>query len=108
WAVYCFGRFGATGTKSFTIDHPFDPENKTLSHYCTEGPEPLNAYSGNVITDSRGYATVRLPDWFEEINRDFRYQLTVLDDGERSDFVLVKIVQEIRNNQFSLRTSQPG
>ncbi|MFZ2873784.1 MAG: hypothetical protein WAZ94_04815 [Phycisphaerales bacterium] len=27
WAVYANGRFAASGTKSFRIDHPQDPEN---------------------------------------------------------------------------------
>jgi len=29
--------------------------------------------------DAHGAATVELPDWFETLNRDFRYQLTALD-----------------------------
>src|SRR5207247_8062990 len=46
YGVYSIGRFAATGTKSFRIDHPFDPLNKYLLHYSAEGPEPLNIYSG--------------------------------------------------------------
>jgi hypothetical protein len=65
----------------------------------------MNFYSGNVITDAQGYATVTLPDYFEAINRDFRYQLTVIDSSD--DFVLAKVVQKIRNNQFVIRTSKP-
>jgi hypothetical protein len=38
----------------------------------------MNTYNGNVITDPTGNATVTLPDWFEALNRDFRYQLTVI------------------------------
>ncbi len=106
-AVYAFGTLAATGTKSFQMDHPLDPENYYLNHFCTEGPEPMNAYSGNVVTDANGYATIALPDYFDSINRDFRYQLTVVDDGERDDFVLVKVVRKIRNNQFTIRTSAP-
>ncbi len=106
YGVYSVGRFAATGTKSFQIDHPLDPENAFLNHYCTEGPEPLDVYSGNVITDSRGYATVTLPRYFEAINKDFRYQLTVIDSSD--DFVLAKVVREIENNQFVIRTSQPS
>ncbi len=106
-AVYAVGSFAATGTKSFQMDHPLDPANYYLNHFCTEGPEPMNAYSGNVVTDANGYATIALPDYFESINRDFRYQLTVVDDGEREDFVLVKVVRKIRNNEFTIRTSAP-
>ncbi len=106
WAVFGFGDVGCTGVKSFVIDHPLDPANKILRHYCTEGPEPQNAYNGVVTTDAQGFATVQLPDYFDQINRDFRYQLTVIDSTE--DFVLAKVAQEIANNQFRVRTSQPN
>jgi hypothetical protein len=104
-AVYALGRLVASGTKSFRIDHPLMPETHYLYHFCTEGPEPMNAYSGNVTTDAQGYATVVLPAYFESINRDFRYQLTVIDNSE--DFIQVKVVREIQNNQFVIRTSKP-
>jgi hypothetical protein len=106
-AVYANGSFAATGTKSFQIDHPLNPENYYLNHFCTEGPEPYNVYRGNVVTDAKGYATIQLPDYFESINRDPTYHLTIVDDGERDDFVLVKVVRKIRNNQFTIRTSAP-
>ncbi len=106
FGVYSVGDFAATGTKSFQIDHPLWPETHYLNHFCTEAPEPLNAYSGNVVTDARGYATVQLPDYFDLINRDFRYQLTVIDDSE--DFVLAKVVRKIQNNQFVIRTNKPN
>ena len=35
-----------------------------------------NIYDGVTRTDGRGYATVRLPRWFQALNGDFRYQLT--------------------------------
>lgn len=105
FGVYSVGDFAATGTKSFQIDHPLWPETHYLNHFCTEAPEPMNAYSGNVLTDARGYATVRLPDYFDSINRDFRYQLTVIDDSD--DFVLAKVVRKIQNNRFVIRTNKP-
>ncbi len=106
-AVYAIGSLAATGTKSFQIDHPLNPENYFLNHFCSEGPEPYNVYRGNVVTDAKGYATIQLPDYFESINRDPTYHLTIVDDGERDDFVLVKVVRKIRNNQFTIRTSAP-
>jgi hypothetical protein len=105
YGVYSDGRFTASGTKAFQIDHPLQPETHFLNHFCTEAPEPLNAYSGNVTTDANGYATITLPPYFESINRDFRYQLTVIDNSD--DFVLAKVVREIQNNQFVIRTSKP-
>ena len=54
WALYAFGDFGASGLKSFRIDHPTDPENAYLVHYATESPYPQNFYSGNVTTGADG------------------------------------------------------
>lgn len=94
---------------SFKIDHPLDPANKYLYHSFVESPDMMNIYNGVVTTDARGYATVVLPDWFDTLNRDFRYQLTVVDDGYSDDFVLAKIVGGgVHDNQFALRTSAPG
>lgn len=94
------------GLKSFKIDHPLDPENKYLYHSCVESHDMMNVYNGNIVTDASGYATVTLPDWFEALNRDFRYQLTVVDDGDTADFVQVKVVRKIKGNQFTLRASR--
>ena len=72
------GNLNVMGTKNFKIDHPLDPENKYLYHAAIESSEVLNLYSGNVTTNSNGDALVQLPDWFEALNKDFRYQLTVI------------------------------
>jgi hypothetical protein len=72
---------GGTLTKhagAFRIDHPLDPEHKFLSHSFVESPDMMNLYNGNVTTDARGLATVVLPAYFEALNQDFRYQLTVI------------------------------
>lgn len=76
--VRAVGNFLASGTKSFCIDHPFDPENRYLVHYSTESPEVLNAYSGNAMLDERGEAVVALPVYFASINKDPRYTLTAV------------------------------
>ncbi|MBI5865368.1 MAG: hypothetical protein HZB38_12840 [Planctomycetes bacterium] len=92
---------------SFKIDHPLDPENKFLYHSFVESPDMMNVYNGNIVTDDRGYATVQLPDWFEALNRDFRYQLTVIDEQDSDGFVQAKIVRGVKDNQFTVRTSSP-
>ncbi len=102
YGLYSSGRFAASGTKAFQIDHPLSPETHFLNHFCTEAPEPLNAYSGNVVTDAQGYAVVQLPDYFEAVNRDFRYQLTVI-----GQFAQAIVAEEIRNNRFVIRTDKP-
>ena len=85
------------------IDHPLDPENKILRHAAMESNEVLNQYSGNIITDASGYATVTLPNYFETLNKDFRYQLTVI-----GSFSQAIIKQEVINNQFIIQTNQPS
>jgi hypothetical protein len=93
---------------SFRIDHPLDPPNKYLSHSFVESPDMMNVYNGNVTTDADGYATITMPDWFETLNKDFRYQLTVIDTNDSADFVQAKVVREVANNQFTIRTSRPS
>lgn len=76
--VYALGRFAASGTKAFRIDHPDDPTGKYLMHYCAESPEVINFYSGKVTLDATGQAIVELPAYFAKINRDPRYTLTAI------------------------------
>ena len=108
YGLFATGDSGATGLKSFRIDHPADPENKYLLHYSSESPFPQNFYSGNVVTDSNGYAWVELPDYFESINTNTKYQLTVLDETDSSDFVWAKVVKKVSGNRFRIRSNKPG
>jgi hypothetical protein len=93
----------SASTKDFKIDHPMDPANKYLVHASVESSEMKNIYDGNITTDSQGHATVRLPEWFEVLNTDFRYQLTVI-----GQFAQAIIGRKIENNQFEIRTSAPN
>ena len=94
------------GGGSFKIDHPLDPRNKYLYHSFVESPDMKNVYDGLVTTDADGFATVELPDWFEALNRDFRYQLTVIDEGD--EWVMAKVARKMEANRFAIRTSRPG
>jgi hypothetical protein len=78
WGVFAEGALGASGTKSFCIDHPDDPENMHLLHYSAESPDVINFYSGIVVLDGAGEALVELPRYFARINRDPRYALTAV------------------------------
>jgi hypothetical protein len=103
-----FGSVNITGTLSkggggFKIDHPLDPANKYLSHSFVESPEMLNIYNGHITTDDHGEATVVLPDYFETLNRDFRYQLTPI--GQMAQLA---VIGEIRDNRFTIQTDKPG
>lgn len=104
FGVYAVGDFGASGVKTFRIDHPTDPLNKYLLHYSTESPFPQNFYVGNVVTDAGGRAWVDLPDYFADINTNFKYQLTVIDSSD--DFIVAKVSREIEGNRFQIRTSK--
>jgi hypothetical protein len=101
--LFASGGLTTTGTKNFTIDHPLDPENKILRHASIESNEVLNQYSGNITTDSKGNATVTLPKYFEVLNKDFRYQLTVM-----GSFAQAIIKKEVSNNQFVIKSNRPN
>jgi hypothetical protein len=106
YAGYFNGPVRVNGTLSksggsFVIDHPLDPENRTLSHSFVESPDMMNVYNGNVVTDADGLATVTFPDWFEALNRDFRYQLTVI-----GQFAQAIVAREIEDNSFVIRTDR--
>jgi trimeric autotransporter adhesin len=91
------------GSGSFKIDHPLDPANKYLSHSFVESPDMMNVYNGNITTDRHGLATVNLPDYFEVLNGDFRYQLTVI-----GQFAQAIVAKKIAGNRFVIRTSKPN
>ncbi len=108
YAGYFYGNVQVTGTINkgavgFQIDHPLDPENKYLHHSGVESPDMMNVYNGNVVLDARGEAVVELPDYFEALNRDFRYQLTCI-----GGFAPVYISQKISGNQFTIAGGVPG
>ena len=100
--VYVSGTLGKAGG-TFRIDHPQDPENKYLVHSFVESPDMMNIYNGNVTTDSEGYAVVTMPDYFDALNKDFRYQLTVI-----GTFAQAIVKEEISGNTFIIQTSEPG
>lgn len=89
---------------SFKIDHPVDPANKYLSHSFVESPDMMNIYNGVVQLDARGAAWITLPDYFEALNRDFRYQLTSLGKPQPNLYV----AREISRNRFKISGGKPG
>ena len=99
--VNIVGQFSSSN-KFFKIDHPQDPTNKYLYHSVVESSEYKNFYDGIVTTDGSGYARVQLPDYFEALNQDFRYQLTVI-----GTFAQAIVAEKVQNNEFVIRTDQP-
>jgi hypothetical protein len=88
---------------SFKIDDPIDPANKYLYHSFVESPDMMNIYNGNATTDASGSAVVTLPEWFETLNRDFRYQLTVM-----GQFAQAIVASKVANHQFTIKTDKPN
>ena len=97
------GDLNVVGTKNFKIDHPLDPENKYLLHAAIESSEVLNVYSGNTVSNATGEAVITLPEWFEALNRDLRYQLTVI-----GTFAQAIVAEKVKHNRFTIRTSVPN
>jgi len=104
YGVYSLGNMTASGTKAFQIDHPLDPANKYLNHYCAEGPQPLNVYRGNATLDGSGEAWVELPEYFESINRDATYQLTAVGGAAPG----LHIAAKVKDNRFRIAGGAAG
>lgn len=107
-AGYFVGNVEVTGnlTKgggNFKIDHPLDPENKYLSHSFVESPDMMNIYNGIITLGKDGSAEVALPDWFEALNREFRYQLTCI-----GGFAPVYVAKKVSGNRFKIAGGKPG
>jgi len=92
------------GAGSFKIDDPLDPANKYLYHSFVESPDMMNVYNGNITLDSFGEATVQLPDWFDALNKEYRYQLTAVGAPGPNLYISKKV----ENNHFSISGGTPG
>lgn len=103
YGVFSNGNMGATGTKTFVIDHPTDPENKVLRHFSTESNEVLNIYRGNAVFDANGEAIVTLPNYYAAINTNPSYHLTPI-----GGFAQLYIKSEIVENTFVIGGGAPG
>ncbi len=109
YAGYFVGKVHVAGTLSkaggsFIIDHPLDPENKILQHSFVESPDMKNVYDGTVLLDETGESWVLLPDYFEALNKDFRYQLTPVGSPGPGLY----IAEEIKDNRFKISGGSPG
>jgi hypothetical protein len=92
------------GGGSFKIDHPLDPANKYLSHSFVESPDMMNIYNGNIALDQNGEAVVMLPEWFQALNKDFRYSLTAIGAPAPNLY----IAEEVADNRFKIAGGAAG
>jgi len=109
WSGYFQGSVNVVGTLykssgAFRIDHPLAPAHKYLQHSFVESPDMKNVYDGNVTTNGEGFATANLPAYFQALNKDFRYQLTIIGRS----FAQAIVWKRIAHDQFTIRTNQPS
>ena len=93
--------FGDGGVR---IDHPLEPASRYLSHALVGSPEMKNVYDGVVALDEHGECRVELPEWFEAVNCDFRYQLTSIGEPAPN----LHVAREISNNHFNIAGGKSG
>jgi hypothetical protein len=96
------GKLVAT-LRASRINHPLDAR-RYLIHAAVECPEMKTVYDGIVVLDGAGEGIVRLPIWFETLNRDVRYQLTPIGSPATG----LHIAREIENNEFVVGGGAPG
>ncbi len=92
------------GGGSFVIDHPLDPENKLLYHSFVESPDVKNIYDGIATLDQNGEATVTLPEYFEVLNKNYRYLATAI--GVPSPHMYIK--EGVEDNTFTIAGGEPN
>jgi len=92
------------GGGSFKIDHPLDPAGKYLYHSFVESPDMMNIYNGIVTLDAHGKAMIQMPEWFQALNSDFRYQLTAVGGPGPNLYV----AEEINGNHFRIAGGKAG
>ncbi len=100
--VYVAGTLHKAGG-GFQIDHPAAPSEKTLSHSFVESPDMKNIYDGVAVIGLDGKAVVVLPTYFEQLNRDFRYQLTPIGAAAS-----LYVAAEVANNRFTIAGGTEG
>jgi len=87
---------------SFSIDHPLEPGGRILNHYFVESPDMSNLYSGSVVLSGNGRAEVRLPEYFDVLNRNPRVQLTGVGSPDA-----VYVAEDVSGNRFAIG-GKPG
>ncbi len=108
WAGYFTGDVNVTGNvfmpaKFTEIDHPLDPENQTLRLAGVDSPEQKVIYDGVVTTDANGEAVVAMPPYFDALNAEFRYQLTVI-----GEFAQAIVLRKLDHGRFTIKTDKPN
>lgn len=91
------------GSGTFIIDHPVHPRSMLLYHSFVESPDAKNVYDGVVRLDENGEAAIKLPEYFQALNDNYRYQFFPL--GAPMSSLYIKT--EIRDNAFIIAGGEP-
>ena len=75
-----------------------------LNHSFIESPQRRNLYDGVSELGEDGSAWVELLEWFEELNRDFRYQLTAIGSPAPE----LHVAEEISEKRFKIAGGERG
>jgi hypothetical protein len=94
----------AKGSGTFVIDDPLAPFSKLLSHSFVESPDVKNLYDGVATLDQNGEAVIRLPLYWDLLNKDPRYQFFPLYQAMPNLY----IKEEEHDNQFTIGGGVPG
>jgi hypothetical protein len=73
-----------------------------MAHPLSRTEAETLAYHGEVWTDARGYATVRLPAHAGPLEPPLAYELQDLDPPSRA-----RVTAELENGRFTLQTDEP-
>ena len=108
-AIIAIGNVSVTGDVSgqsigFRIDNPLSAARGKLRHSVVYSPDMKTVYDGIATLDSQGSVTVSLPEWFQALNEDYRYQLTSIGGAAPQ----LHIAAEIANNAFRIAGGLPG
>jgi hypothetical protein len=97
------GATGATGPKSFIIDHPLK-DDSYLIHACVEGPEAAVFYRGRTAV-LEGSRMIELPSYVNALAHHFTVHATP-EMGKGPRFVQTN-VSPVHNGIFTVYVSEP-
>jgi len=83
-------------TKTFIIDHPLDT-SKYLVHACLEGPEQGVYYRGEGQIENNMYTTIYLPNYIDNLAKDFTVQITPIYNGNIRSYSASEVVKNTFN-----------
>jgi hypothetical protein len=101
--VHVFGNLTKSGG-GFQIDCPGRETDRYLRHSFVESSDMKNVYDGTAQLDEDGRAWIELPEWFGDLNRDYRYQLTAIGEAAPE----LHIAEEISQNRFMVAGGAAG